>query len=200
MIISNKHKFIFIKTKKTAGSSVEKFLWDHLDKTNDICTGSIFDGTERIGPFIKNGNHISASWVMNHYPNEWKNYFKFTIVRNPWDTMVSFYYWYKNARNAIIARGNFEDFLNCVDLKQYNDWHRYTFNDKIIVDKVLLYENLHEEFTDIPVPYNDELLKVFVKSGYREIKDYRELYNDVTKKKVEIAFSNMIEQFNYKFS
>ena len=41
MIISVKHKFIFIKTRKVAGSSLEKYLIDKLvDKKTDIHTGT----------------------------------------------------------------------------------------------------------------------------------------------------------------
>ena len=38
MIISVKHRFIFIKTRKVAGSSLEKYLIDKLvdKKTDDI--------------------------------------------------------------------------------------------------------------------------------------------------------------------
>lgn len=32
MIISHKHKFIFIKTRKTASTSIEAYLYDYLDK------------------------------------------------------------------------------------------------------------------------------------------------------------------------
>jgi len=49
------------------------------------------------------------------------------------------------------------------------------------------------------VPYNDELLEIFVKSKYRQIKDYRELYTEETKVKVEKAFQNVIDKFNYSF-
>jgi hypothetical protein len=113
--------------------------------------------------------------------------------------MVSFYFWYKIARNAIIAKHSFEHFLNCIDLNKFNDWHRYTLHDNIIVDKIIKYESLHEDFQNIPVPYNNELLEIFLKSGYRQVKNYQELYTNETKSKIEKSFSNVIEEFGYRF-
>ena len=45
MIISHKHKFIFLKTRKTAGTSVQIALSGICDQDLDIITGSnIKDG------------------------------------------------------------------------------------------------------------------------------------------------------------
>ena len=48
MIISHKYKFIFIKTRKVAGSSIEKFLYPYLDHKTDVLTGSPSDGVPQL--------------------------------------------------------------------------------------------------------------------------------------------------------
>ena len=45
MIISHKHKFIFFKTRKTAGSSIQVTLAKHCGE-DDIITGQYRDGID----------------------------------------------------------------------------------------------------------------------------------------------------------
>ena len=45
MIISHKHKFIFFKTRKTAGSSIQVALAKHCG-SDDIVTGQYRDGID----------------------------------------------------------------------------------------------------------------------------------------------------------
>ena len=45
MIVSHKHKFIFFKTRKTAGSSIQVALAKHCGE-DDIITGQYRDGVD----------------------------------------------------------------------------------------------------------------------------------------------------------
>ena len=114
MIISHEHKFVFIKTRKTSGSTIEKLLLPYLDKTRDTCTGSI---NENIIPFNHKGlrGHVSYSSILTAFP-ETKGYWFFTIERNPWDKVLSSYYWYNTT-------GPLLDFINSSECP--NDWNRY---------------------------------------------------------------------------
>lgn len=194
MIISHKHKFIFIKTFKTAGSSIEKYLYNYLD-TNDILTGSKIDGIPSIN--AKSVRHRSASWIKEKYPTEWKEYYKFAVDRNPWDVAVSWFFWMKHAEQ--ITYDSFDDFIKEANLSVFKNWNKYTIDNNIVVDKVLKYENLIEEIKTIPVPYNNELTYTFVKSGYRGDKDYRKYYTKETLILIEKNFTEVINLFGYEF-
>src|SRR5438132_5407591 len=121
MIISHKHKFIFIKTVKTAGTSLEVFLSQHCGP-DDVLT--LFDPPiEGHQPrnYNGSGDHISEIlripfgpryvWrcllarrerFYNHMPawlirlrippTVWNSYFKFCVERNPWDKVLSHYH------------------------------------------------------------------------------------------------------------
>ena len=52
MIISHKHKFVFIKTAKTGGSTIENILGDHLGN-KDIASGSAYKDSGNISPTMK---------------------------------------------------------------------------------------------------------------------------------------------------
>ena len=86
MNISDKYKLIFFHLPKCAGKSVTNVLdIKTSDKTNEV---SGLKQTIALGFDIVN-------WNQQIYPQKWDNYMKFTIVRNPWDRVVSLYHFRK---------------------------------------------------------------------------------------------------------
>jgi len=101
MIISHRHKFIFLKPRKVAGTSVEVALAQHCSD-DDIVT-SIADYDPRWDEdqydhpgkeWPDYGRHATLERVREQLGRAlWDNYFKFAITRNPWDLVVSQYLW-----------------------------------------------------------------------------------------------------------
>src|SRR5690349_14931194 len=121
MIISHKHKFSFVKTVKTAGTSIEGFLSQHCcpyDVRSPIVPplerherrnywGPVHPLSEILrlpfGP-ISAWRHISSqrqrfyshmpAWLVRlRVPAMiWTRYFKFCVDRNPWDKVLSHYH------------------------------------------------------------------------------------------------------------
>ena len=105
---------MFFKSMKTAGSSVEKGIHPALDETS-FCSGghnAITDVWEypsinnKITYLDEKGNtvtevkfhqHTSPSYFFSKikFPEIYKDYRKITIVRNPWEVMLSYYWWSK---------------------------------------------------------------------------------------------------------
>ncbi|NQX76877.1 sulfotransferase family 2 domain-containing protein [Gilvibacter sp.] len=124
MIISHKHKFIFIKTRKTAGTALEIAL-SAICGPNDVITplsGTDEDlrfelsgkraqncqlplsslGLEEFLRWLKHGkrprhvNHQSALLTRDRVGKKcWEDYFTFTVERDPLDKVVSHYQWLK---------------------------------------------------------------------------------------------------------
>lgn len=105
MIISHKHTFIFFKPRKVAGSSVQVALSEFCGPDDIITT--IGDFTQEVDDteFVDHArnydgyfNHMRP-WRIKQKVNKevWDSYFKFSIVRNPWDMLVSRYFWNKRA-------------------------------------------------------------------------------------------------------
>ena len=229
MIISHKYRFIFIKTAKTAGTSIEVFLSKQCGST-DIVT-PIFPPVEGHQPrnykgftnpipaiverphkivssllsaFIKRDkfyNHMPASLVKRRVPRRvWNSYFKFCVERNPWDKVLSHYYMHTSREGGslsldeYLARGRFP--IN---------YFRYTDDSgaKIIVDRVLQYENLvaelSEVFSQLSIPF-DGTLGIHAKSKYRtDRRPYPQVFNDKQRQIVEKAFAGEIELHGYHF-
>lgn len=105
MIISHSHQFIFSKPRKVAGTSVEVALSKYCGP-EDIITPNVSSSeidADSYTDYARNWegyfNHIRPSRIQAKIGKEvWENYFTFSIVRNPWDMLVSRYFW--NKKNA----------------------------------------------------------------------------------------------------
>lgn len=201
MIISHEHRFIFIKTIKTAGTSIEVYLSPHCGP-DDILT-PIQPPEQGHEPRNAGGfyNHYSAWGIREAVPPEvWSGYYKFCVERNPWDKTVSDY---SMIRHRSGGRVSFEQYMQAG--RFCSSWELYTDGDNrtLLVDEVLRYENLDEElgrvFGRLGIPWGGRL-DVRAKAGFRtDRRPYREWFDDRQKAIIAKAFSNEIQAFGYEF-
>lgn len=110
MIISHSHKYLFLKTVKTAGTSIEAALSQSCSG-NDVVTplNDFSHNRDETGGTVHRamnadtlpwwnrdqiGQHVDAPTMKRHLPPEvWQGYCKLSIARNPWDRIVSLFAW-----------------------------------------------------------------------------------------------------------
>jgi hypothetical protein len=229
MILSHKYKFIFIKTAKTAGTSIEVFLSRHCGPT-DIVTPitppieghqprnyegfinpvpEILERPSKLFSALRHTitsrekfyRHMPASLVQKRVPAQvWNSYFKFCVERNPWDKVLSHYHMHAAREGGSLS------------LDEYLRRGRFPINyfryidrsgTKIIVDRILRYESLLAEldelFSQLNIPF-DGTLGVAAKSEYRtDRRPYQQVFTDEQRKIVEKAFAKEIELHGYRF-
>jgi hypothetical protein len=188
-MISHKHKFIFIHIIKTGGESVEKS----------------FRG-RKIHKFAKN-------YKKKINGKDWDNYFKFAFVRNPWDKMVSQYFYIQKNTNGLYEQ-SFEEFITAFKDCSENEYIerkgiKVKFNPiqlpwisdddgNIMMDFIGRFENLQEVFNTvcykIKIPH-----RKLPHENETNHEHYSEYYNDETKGIVAKKFEKDIEHFGYKF-
>ena len=228
MIISHKYKFIFIKTAKTAGTSIEIFLsqmcderdiftpiyphvephvarnykgfWNPLPELFEENFRNFYKLFKQVKKRNKFGNHFPASLIKKRVSkNTWNNYFKFCVERNPWDKTLSHYYMLKNRRGGSLS---LEEYLQegnfCINYPKYTD-----SNCNIIVNKVIKYESLIEEldsiFSMLGIPFNGSL-GVQAKSNYRENRlSYQDILTERQRGIIENIFRKEIMLHDYRF-
>jgi len=202
MIISHKFKFIFIKTRKTAGTSVEVYLSSACGE-NDIVTPIIPHVEPHKARNYEDGgffNHISGAEIKSAVGDDtWNSYFKFCVERNPWDKTLSHYHMVNKRSNRGVSLDSYfraRDFP--VDRDQYTDR-----SHKPMVDEILRYENLDAElsrtFKRLGVPFSGDL-GVRAKSDYRtDRRHYREILNPEQSNLIKEAFAKEIEWFGYEY-
>jgi hypothetical protein len=229
MIISHEHKFIFLKTTKTAGTSIEIALSGYCGPRDIITPISLEDEKTRtvlgfkgpqnyIIPFASYSfsdmvyclirgkqrqyhNHITAKLVRRFIGEEtWQSYFKFCFERNPWDRAVSQYYW-RRAEGAPHTFSEFIDSSNLQSLKK-KGFGLYSMDGEVVVDRICLYENMADELAYISerLQLPEKLALPRSKSSSRKDKEhYRDIFNRTDREKVADLFAEEIKLLGYEF-
>ena len=211
MIVSHEHNFIFVKTRKTAGTSLEVFL-EPLCGEQDVVTpvSPAYQDSETATHKSRNcqgfRNHAPADMIRSLVGEPvWDSYYKFSVERKPWDKMVSMYWWRKFQYKI---DDDFASFCRRAILQPDNvytcpsDFHFYTIDSKLCVDKVIQFESLLDDFSSVCEHLHlgrvDTLPRA--KSKLRKEKHhYSEYYDDELRDLVAERFRNEIELFRYEF-
>ncbi|MCG7493558.1 sulfotransferase family 2 domain-containing protein [Thalassobius sp. Cn5-15] len=99
MFMSHGRQYIFIHIPKTGGTSMAMAL-EARAKKDDVLIGDTpkasrrrrrFRDAETRGRLWKHSTLADIEGLVG--PDEVERYFTFTLVRNPWDRMVSYYHW-----------------------------------------------------------------------------------------------------------
>lgn len=163
------------------------------------------------------GGHTSLStYTKILHPKEFKTFFKFAFVRNPWDRLVSAYYYLKSdkctSNDRIWSNRNighiysFEEFvLNWLDknriLTYYHLIPQYLFvthNIGLIkVDFIGFFENIKNDYESIADMLNIKNKLDKYNSGNHT--DYKYYYNDKMIEKVYSLYKKDVELFEYDF-
>ena len=176
MIVSHKHKFIFIKTVKTAGTSIEVEL-NKILGPDDIAT-PVAPPVKGHEPQNHDGNvkmrlenHMTARSIRDYVGERiFNDYFVFCVEREPVEKCISYYSMLKNS--PFHSKGNrnmsFKHYMSNgqfpIDVDKYVDE-----NKNIMADKVIKYENLTDELREIGERLGFKIdMKSKVKSGFRE--------------------------------
>ena len=226
MIISYTHKFIFIKSFKTASTSIEAALSNYCGGS-DVVTplGDYKFNRDETGAWVhramNEGNfrqHDDAETIRRQIPEEiWSTYLKFSIARNPWDRAVSLFYWEKKRKPTEKPQKRFYHYLG-VPFDEFAQTKRefsafikgenwgnndafYVKDGKLCVDFIIRYEHLNEDFATLCARLDlpDTPLPQ-LKAGIRaKGRHYSELYDEETKAIVAERHFHDIRLLGYTF-
>lgn len=229
MIISHEHKFIFLKTRKTAGTSMEIALSQHCGPRDVITRISPEDETTRrelgfrgprnyflpfrqappgrwpqlLSPFplFRYYNHVPGRVVQRHVGEElWKDYFVFCFERNPFDRAISFYYYRTKSKGD--RRPALSEVLRHSAAWRLSNWHIYAIDDRVAVDFVGRYENLKDDLKTAwqKIGLPGEPTMVHAKSSVRtDRRPYQEVFDDESRSIIERVCAREIEHLGYGF-
>lgn len=215
-MVSHEYKFIFIHIGRTAGCSIERTLCNNYCGNESQLTMNkwvLYTGSEE---FVKKHPKTQAGhWI----PKEIKSffgekiyneYFKFTVVRNPWQRMLSQFKKTQDKKNGMSFKGwihkSFVLNDRNMDERFYKPCKWWIDGG---VDYIIKYENLDEDFSKLldKIGIDDSLKldKVKMLPGWNNWGDdidsvnYQDYYDEETKKIIEHNFKEDIEEFGYEF-
>ena len=181
------------------------FIFIHINKTAGTSIG------QAIGLPVK--HHLMATEVMEQIGMDaWNQAFKFTVVRNPWDKVVSHYEYRRKKNKTEIASRDvpfsewvFKTYGPNKDTFYYNnprsfqpqvEWLKDT-DGVVSMDYIIRFESINEGFEqvcdaiglDVELPHLNASKRV----------DYRSYYNAETRAIVAQWFREDIQAFGYEF-
>ena len=227
MIVSHRHRFIFVRTRKTAGTSVEMAL-SRFCGPDDIITRDLDDPMRRELGYLEAQNDLEIPWsaytyddwrrllrhrkrarFKNHMPASriralvgeevWRGYYKFAIERDPWDKAISLYHWRTRDANP---RPSLLEFLEQVGAKSLSNAHIYLIDGQPAVDRILAYERLAEQLEEVRLKLSlpEPLTLPRAKSTQRgEQPHYSALIGPAERAVIDAACQREIELLGYRF-
>lgn len=228
MIISHQYKFIFIKTQKTAGTSIEVYL-SQVCGAGDVVT-PVYPPEEGHQPrnyqgwwnplpeiIMHRGRGLQMTFsqlrqrqrYFNHMPARlararlspqiWDEYYKFCVERNPWDKTLSHYAMRRERLGGELSLEQYFARGNfCVNYGLYTDR-----GGKLLVDRVLRYERLDDElgevFARLGIPYTGSLGVKAKTSHSRDRRPYQEIFTAAQLTRLSEVFAAEIRLHGYQF-
>ena len=182
IIVCEQPKFLYMKPAKTAGSSILRF---DLEKR----LSGIFHKQDQPEQF--------EEWINRITDEDLKEYFIFSVVRNPWDRFVSLASYCKIPFKEFVD--NFDEHLKNNNKVRTHSWplNIYThFNGEQFVDFYCRFECLQADMNLVFDHLGLERRKLpFINQSKHA--HYSTYYTDKAKKLVESIYQKDIEYFGY---
>lgn len=139
MLISHKYKFAFFNIPKT-GTVSARFM---LEEYCDVIGGAFEDDTN----FYQHESAYTAKEKFCNNGWNWDEYFKFTIIRNPWHRYASLYVWARYTFEALhTADYNKLPKIDQATYNKYNKWfNEFNFDQKRIL-RFLIHHNPSQDY------------------------------------------------------
>jgi hypothetical protein len=218
-MLSVQHNFLFIHVPKTAGNAIQNILRDYSEAQIET-DHEIADGKDEFGvtdPKYGTTKHATlAEYRSVVEPEIYRQLFKFAVVRNPWERMISGYFspyrgdveWDEDSfRKYVLDRPPIRHYIT--EKKALNNIaSKVSYIAPSIsciikpldkdLDFVLRFENLEGDFkslcSHLGIPHQS--LPVRNRSGRNHYSSY---YTDRLRRLVKKKFSEEIHFFSYSF-
>lgn len=219
VLVSFHKKFIYTKTNKTAGTSVEIFFepyclppegYEQKHYRGEAVTDYGVVGFR--GPHMPVDtlwyNHMPAAQIRKYLGSGiWDEFFKFCIIRNPFDKLVSMYFFHMSREKERLEDLEFSavrrDFLAWLKERRFVlDHDKYLIDGSICVDYFIRFETLRDDLAEVcrklRIERDASELERF-KSESRPInKHFSEFYDEEARKIVADSYAFELNYFGYR--
>ena len=208
MLYSQTYQFLFIHIPKTAGKSIRKALLPYSVKPPQSQYRRLLSHLPvKENPMKANFRpHNTAEWGRLKLSEAvFRNCFKFSFVRNPYDRAVSYYIFLKTNQkhhhHKTVADMSFVEFLRWQQSRSRisMQWNAIADRDEnVLVDFIGRFERIETDLQTIFDRLGMNRVELLHKNkGVRT--SYQNYYCDVSKKIVESIWRTDIKKLQYKY-
>jgi len=215
VLISHRKQFIYTKTVKTAGTSVESYFekycmpegaWEYSRAREEYVSEQGIIGYRGTDPRGRQWfNHMSAAVIREKVGIEtWRGYFKFCVMRNPFDKLVSQFYFLRK-------QGNIPSQADAGPVESFRQWisrgvtavdrDKYMIDDSLCMDYFIRFEDLEDGVRYVCDRVNASFEPKSIPHLKAKARDrsipLREFYDGETARLVRKAYAFEIDQFGY---
>jgi hypothetical protein len=218
--ISHSHRFIYIKTIKTGGTSIEMFfeplctspkhIVEHITPTIESSYGVIgrrspaprFHRLRR--PFEKWYNHMPASKIRRRLGAEkFDSYLKISSIRNPYQYAISLYHMAKFLRGEIVPsipqerKLNFQEFIAG---RWTNQLHLLTVGGEVCVQKFIRLEHVSADLQSIVNEIGADITQLtlpHMKHDTKRSRNLADFYDKASADRVRNHMKWVFDRFEY---
>ena len=203
MIINSK-KIIFIHIPKTAGSSITMSLKKYTDDNiRQVSEKDFLVTNEKFRLFGETYNYKHATGIEleSLYPNKFKAYYKFSVVRNTYERLISLLFWANGAfdRDLLISRIIANTNCNKSHSRPWWPATRYLCDKqgRLMVNEIVHFTHLERFFNKLCRKYKlDAQLK---RLNVTHHSNYVNYYDPELRYIVSQYYEQEIKFFNFKF-
>lgn len=227
-MIDHTRRIVFVHVPKTAGTSIETALghhgpdghvvrdaqdhrtlrqlqWPHVRPFELASRENVAEVLRAQKARLRQPTHLANRTRLTR--EQYATYLKFAVVRNPWDRTWS---WFRNVSADPLQRARlgvpgdlpFAEFvtrqagLDCLRPQTY--W-LHDFRGRVGVDLVCRYETLEHDWAMLCERAGLVCVDLPVVNVGSPAPDFREVYDDVTRRLVATRFREEIDRFGYRF-
>lgn len=166
MLVSHRHRFIYLKTRKTGGTSTEMALEPFCrvdaaapvsERTDTVVSEAGVVGARLLGRESHTRefrNHMAAAQIRAALGEPtWSSYVKIANIRNPWDKMLSSFFWRQRDKGVLddplpVQIARFRKLLRDDKIGD-SGWYLCAIGDEIVADKVIRYSRLADDLAAV---------------------------------------------------
>ena len=215
MIISRGRRYVFVHIPKTGGTALTLALEARAMK-DDLILGDTPKARARKGR-LKGISAAGRLWKHSTLADidgliprdELAGFFCFTLVRNPWDRLVSYYHWlldqsFDHPAVHLAKAHDFSTFLNRPETvaAQQNWPARAYMTDaagNLRADLFVRLENLNAEIAPLQAHLGFSITPLAPHNASQRARDYRSYYSDTDAALISHICAPDIAQFGYSF-
>jgi hypothetical protein len=229
MIVSHHYRFIFLKTGKTASTSLVEVFREIAAAKDELHLATAANrrkllrkhGTLEGLSFAGNGRAQRAGYpkVFGLHPHaparDVRDYLgadvfgRYTIItseRNPYDRQVSLYAHRLRKREVSdlsgFSRAMVSPLYNTLHYNRLHNWEIYTLDERVCADHIIRFEHLREDLDRVLAAIGVDATQFELPHRLRSPdrpRDYRHLYDERARETVGNWYRREIAHFGYQF-